>query len=307
MKVKLIVASLTSLLAVFSFLFFLGKKTSFSLGQENPLTFSFSNKTDSSDVSSEERTQRFYDFIKNPSFAPSPSLEKIAESFSKSFSNSQKSSDSLVDNNSSNPVVSNPPQNNAPPSLSEKEIFNKLWPDYYRDYLSETQNFLLTENVISSADKKEFKTENEIYSFLNVFAGYYRFAAGLTDADFLSLKEKLDNVPNLKAEQRKKIISGDLSFFDFFKNLVNSANAAWVGTPPFCYKDLTPGNPSPGISSPVFCCNCGFHCNIHGCTFIYNCGPGGAACNVQLGCLNSTCRSFPNGIWDSSTSMCGCG
>ncbi|OGZ03897.1 MAG: hypothetical protein A2430_01635 [Candidatus Liptonbacteria bacterium RIFOXYC1_FULL_36_8] len=318
MKLKLATFLSLFLIAIFSFLFFLYRynRSAISSILENPLVFSFQNNSQSLSINSLseaeksaslERAKNFYDFLKNPSFEPSPSLEKIAEPFTKSFSDSLKSLNSSKNDASQTSTSNSSPENFSLSRPTEEEIFTKLWPDYYRRHLSDIQDFLLIENIISPADKKEFKTESEIYSFLNVFADYYRSAASLSDEDFLALKKQLINIPRLKAEQKEKILNGDLGFFYFLKKFINSANASWIGVPPFCYKDLSPGNSAPGIASPVFCCNCGFHCNADGCTYIYNCGSGGAACNVHLGCLNSTCRSFPNGIWDNSTSMCGCG
>lgn len=166
---------------------------------------------------------------------------------------------------------------------------------------------MVEQNFISSSQKTSFDSEEKIYSFLEKFASFYKSVAGLSDDEFLSLKEKLNKIPELKAEQREELLKKKLSFLDLFGNFFKTAEAAWIGVPPFCYKDLAPGNPVVGFSSPNYCCNCGQFCNVHGCNFVYDCGIGGAACTIQLGCLNSVCRSFPNALWDPATTMCGCG
>ena len=71
-----------------------------------------------------------------------------------------------------------------------------------------------------------------------------------------------------------------------------------------CYRG---GAPTPGganVSAP--CCNCGYICGSHGCSYRPDCGSGGSGCNVHLGCKNLYGRGKPM-LWDSTTGICGVG
>ncbi|MDD4761512.1 MAG: hypothetical protein PHZ25_00600 [Candidatus Pacebacteria bacterium] len=299
-------------LATFSFLFFKDyfSKTNISespvnavvseyssFPQVSPQTFPslFSDNQNYSSEKSLTDLKKIVEEITSPEIKNNPSVSDLLTPVVSPFFG-DKTPSSLIDNQS----VENP-------TLSEEEIFSNLWPDYYLSHLSKIQDLMVENNFISSAEKISFDSEEKIYNFLEKFSLFYKSVANLTDDEFLSLKEKLAKVPELKSEQRKELLKNKLSFLDLFGNFIKTAEASWIGVPPFCYKDLAPGNTAVGFSSPVFCCNCGQFCNVHGCNFVYDCGFSGAACTIQMGCLNSVCQGFPNAIWDPGTDMCGCG
>jgi len=188
-------------------------------------------------------------------------------------------------------------------TLSEAEVFSKLWPNYYLNHLKEIQNYLLEQNLIT--ESSSFENQAEIYNFLNLYLTEYKTLANLTDEEFNDLQNKINNSKNIKQTQREAII-GDISFLKIFNNLIKTAEASYV-TGAFWYKDDAPGNASPGISSPNTCGNCGIEIRRGTDRFHQNCGSYGVLCDIHLGCLNGTCRAFPNAIWDPSTTMCGCG
>ena len=186
---------------------------------------------------------------------------------------------------------------------SGEEVFNELWPNYYRSHLSEIQDYLVKENLVSN--EYSLNSQENIYGFFNEYLLAYKDLAELSDEDFNDLQNKINNSKSIKQTQKKEII-GDISFPKLFGKIINTAHAGYV-TGAFWYKDDAPGNSSPGVSSPNTCGNCGIDIRTGTNRFVFNCQAYGALCDIQLGCLNGTCRSFPNAIWDQSTTMCGCG
>ncbi|MCP3686578.1 MAG: hypothetical protein GY861_28400 [bacterium] len=83
----------------------------------------------------------------------------------------------------------------------------------------------------------------------------------------------------------------------------NTAYAEWV-TEGDCYKD--DADSGSGFNGATFCCNCGMFCS-KGCKWYDDCGTNSTKCNVDLGCLNSTCMMNQSAIWDEQTMVCGCG
>ncbi len=209
------------------------------------------------------------------------------------------------------PAAASPFTSPSPAPVDESTIFNKLWPDYYRASLADTRDFLVSRDYLSENSNYSLDTEASIWTFLNDYTTAYRNIASLSDSEYAELKNNLSAAPALKDAQRQEII-GDLSFS--FQHLLTNlfsapiARASWVSSAGggLCYRDDAPGNLAVGPSSPAVSCNSGLWCS-HGCSFRADCGPYAGSCNVQLGCLNQTCRGFANALYDPSTSMCGCG
>lgn len=87
-------------------------------------------------------------------------------------------------------------------------------------------------------------------------------------------------------------------------SISSSVAALSWSTFPFCYKNLGPAVGSPQVLiAPT--CNSGAFCTPEGCVPVADCGPGGAACTVGYGCLNTICTTN-NAIWDPVTHICGC-
>lgn len=192
-------------------------------------------------------------------------------------------------------------------ATSQADTFNIIWPDYYRNFLVSIRDRMITDGFLSSDSYSSFANEDIIYEFLYKYLDYYKTLASLSDQEYQTLKNQLDNVPSLKADQHqaaRKSLSLLRGILDTF---INQADAAWVSAGAFCYKDLAPLDITPGYASPVFCCNCGLQIFSFGTVFQADCGPFGSICQIPLGCLNSVCAGRGNAIWDASTSMCGCG
>lgn len=229
--------------------------------------------------------------------------------------------------------------------LSEEQIFQILWPQSYRDALVMLQDLMIKDNFITSAEKTTaIATDEQIYTVLFKIAEYAKKQGWVGSVDFDQLRTGIQELERTISAERAnlrtsgKISNGVLlpggqninktpltkqSFFSMiidglkYSLTVNRANAQIPGVPgwhttPDCYKDLAPLQPVPGVNLWSFCCNCGLLCTPFGCTFIPDCGPFSAICDIPLGCLNLVCGAWPNAIWDQftnpfGTGICGCG
>jgi len=188
---------------------------------------------------------------------------------------------------------------------TQPNVFSKIWPDYYRSFLSETQSAMLDQNFITPNQALSFDSEENIYSFLNSFTYFFKGVSEMSDLEFAELQIKLSRVSILKDQQKQEVL-GALSFQKIIKPFINKAEASWI-TGGLCYKDNAPNDASMGFASPVYCCNCGIKITSHGSYFVSDCQVNGNLCTIQLGCLNGICKGKSNGLWDISTTMCGCG
>lgn len=242
---------------------------------------------------------------------------------------------SIFQNPFSLPVVAPPP-----PSLSEKEIFDRIWVPSYIGYLRHVEALDLKRSgllVPSEERTVTFATDADVYHSLNVILKNFHRMGWVNDQQFAQLTNALTNtIPPLVEQERALLRSGKTSDAvlpgrqriastrterDFAQALIDGlgyafsfapdANASWV-TYGDCYKDDAPKYPVLGFTQPVYCCNCGIRCDGYDCYYLDDCGTYGAACDEQLGCLNNICQSWPNAIWDAywypdSTLECGCG
>ncbi|MBI2639698.1 MAG: hypothetical protein HYW90_02280 [Candidatus Sungbacteria bacterium] len=228
------------------------------------------------------------------------------------------------------PVFSSPPAVFQYQQLSEKEIFEIIWPKHYRDYLFDMRGLMVNDGFISSSQHVAFASDADIYNFVKALDAYALFKGWITAEDYNNFIRGIDEVlPELVDGEKGNIRSGRkasvvlpggqrfvnkskpailqdiLDGFAYVFMRSKPAYAAWV-TKGDCYKDDNPADQTPGSNLATICCNCGFFCTT-GCAFVEDCGPYGAACNVQVGCLNSVCEGYQNAIFDQTTGICGCG
>ena len=230
----------------------------------------------------------------------------------------------------------------GPQSFTDEEIFNRLWPPVYQDALQDLENRMIGDGFVAAGEQHQsIRSDEDVYFILSKLIDYAeknewivvedaaKLRVGLTvdlpqqiDGERRALRENGISTSTILPRNQRFVhsysdqdkLARDL--IDGLKYVLTLHYAdAQVGgwhTAPDCYKDLAPLNPVPGFNSLAICCNCGLLCTPYGCTFIPDCGPYSAACNVPLGCLNLNCGLWPNAIWDQfsyplGTGICGCG
>lgn len=178
--------------------------------------------------------------------------------------------------------------------------------------------YLEKQNVLSSEDAERFKTflKEEYLNIRKQEAVELRQKTERNHSGSSSLSIKkfsrrppapltLTAPPQIQLSQKLGIVNVIKILSHTF--LPKHVNAAWVNMGNICYKDDNPSYFVAGQNLWAPCCNCGLRCRKGSCTPVYDCGPYGARCDIQLGCLNMACRSWPNAIWDMQTGICGCG
>lgn len=215
-------------------------------------------------------------------------------------------------------------------TLTEKEIFEAVWPQNYRDYLQDVRSLMIEDGFIQPNQYSLFVTDQIIYEFVKKMDAYALSKGWITEEDYKRFLRGIDEVlPKLieeekndlrtgrtslkiipggqyitRAEDQRRVLRDLLEGFIYVLTQAHPVYAGWV-TSGDCYKDDDPGNKQKGSNSSSFCCNCGLYC-AQTCVFIEDCGPDGSSCNRQLGCLNKICPNKSNAIWDQESGICGC-
>ncbi len=237
-------------------------------------------------------------------------------------------------------VVPAPPQDKAvktSPAISEEEMFVKLWPPGYQEFILTTQQMMARDSFPNSFSVKKVSKDSEVYAALEEILEYALSKGWVPKEDAENLRKGIrEELPRLINQEREvlrstgafsaDVVPGRQRFLflpvakdGLISTLVDglkyvfsarTAYASWVTTGD-CYKDDAPGYPVMGFNAWDFCCNCGLYCIAYYCEFVPDCGPHSVSCNVPLGCLNLICQGWPNAIWDAvyypGTGICGCG
>lgn len=191
--------------------------------------------------------------------------------------------------------------------LTEKEIFEYLYPAYYRDYLSYLQDRLINIGFIKKDERFLMQSDEEIASFIIRGLDYLNSinSISLTQKEqFIRsvrewIKLQKQEAEALKRSQQSgyKSLYSSLSVFDriqlyVFNPKKNRSIIDNFLTKVFasdCYRDEGP-NSTRGSNLWARCCDCE-ECADKEC--------------VPVGCLNAVCTSG-NAIWDPVTHICGC-
>jgi len=225
------------------------------------------------------------------------------------------------------------------PALSEEQIFERLWPQSYRNSLVMLQGLMVKDGfILESEQVLHITSDQQIYPILQKIVDYAELQKWVVPEDAKKLRRGIGELERTIITERnilrasgamsnavlpggQRIDKTPMSKQSFFSAIidglkyslaVNAANAqssgggSWV-TSPDCYKDLSPNNPVPGVNLWAFCCNCGCKYVYYTCVFVPDCGPNSTYCDVPFGCLNLVCGGWPNAIWDPATGICGCG
>lgn len=230
------------------------------------------------------------------------------------------------------------------PPLTDREIFDRLWPPGYREALQSIEILMIEDGFVAEREQRSVvRSDADIYAILSKLIDYAEKQSWIVaeDAEKLRVGVTVDLPQQIEAERKalqmngmgtstilprnQRIAESDkqsliVGIIDGLKYMLSAHYAdaqipsvpGWHTTPD-CYKDLMPFNPVPGFNSLAICCNCGLFCIPPlACVFIPDCGPFSVACTIPLGCLNLNCALWPNAIWDRltnpfSTGTCGCG
>ncbi len=257
----------------------------------------------------EQRSFRFFDMVA-PLVEPFEELLNITPS-NPPYSKGEEQQNSPLSLRGARGVTGKP--------LTEQKIFNWIWPEDYRRGLAEIETLYINEGYIAQRPPTNFDDEENIYQFLALTLDVAETQKWIIPSDATILRKGLKETLPPVIEHDKNLLRQGLLPVSFLPKdtditklrLVIFANIAqaspgWV-TSPDCYKDDAPFNPLPGPNLWAECCNCGWFCTPKGCKFFEDCEEQSVKCNVPAGCLNLTCRTFPNAIWDPTTGICGCG
>lgn len=221
--------------------------------------------------------------------------------------------------------------------LSDEEYFREFYPQTYIVYLDTLQEAMLKDAFIDESEKTVFKTEEDTFKLFFRFIDYLAVKGQINEEQKKNFKEGVDvalrgfnKMERLMVEQT--ILERRSALREFLEHifgvLMSEAYACGINTGyPDCYVGITQGAGeygevtdtqtdlqfgeygevlNMGFNGWSYCCNCGLWCG-YGCTYVYDCGPSGAACNSGwYGCLNGICQ-YGNAIWDQMSGICGCG
>ena len=197
-----------------------------------------------------------------------------------------------------------------PVLLTDEAYFKAVYTSDYIDYLNKLQDLMFADGYIKESDKIQIKNENDTFLLFNRFVGFLMLKKDITESEGILLKNGVNvALRRLNAEERpmveKQLLSSNV-LRDFFANLMMYISPVYAEQIRECYREApSVRGEKPGFNGWASSCNAGYFCS-YGCTYHNDCGPNGASCNVQTGCLNGAC---PNGaaIWDQQTGICGCG
>lgn len=217
-------------------------------------------------------------------------------------------------------------------TLTEKEVFDQIWPPSYIEALKSVEKTLKDTGFLDSNKRISFASDGDIYKFLKLQVDFAEKNTWISKEEAGRFRDAITNIlPQIIASERAALFRGQNSIntvpgYQQFTNvpaspqnrlndlldglkyvfsLAQPAEAAWIRGV-VCYKDDAPLNPAPGFNGATFCCNCGKRCRPR-CVFVPDCGTFGAGCDIHFGCLNNVCRFWPNAIWNPATGICGCG
>ncbi len=192
-------------------------------------------------------------------------------------------------------------------TLTDEEWFKITYPEDYLDYLVDLEGLMKEEGFLADSEKFEFKSEEEITSFLHRAIDFFLQEGILTEETAKNFRNGIDVVlPDFQKEERHQLEAklNILSFrlnhkieefglFNRIKCLIDSffKTDAWAFVS-FCEEGVLcfrAGAPAPigtNLWAPCCCCKHKKH---------------------MIGCLNSVCPSPASAIWDPMTGICGCG
>ena len=230
-------------------------------------------------------------------------------------------------------------------TISEEEIFKRLFTSRYLQVLDDLQGDFITIGWMPAGNKRSLNNTENVLAFLKdnveimISKNFYAADQIAFVRDAISV-----NYPKLVEAKRREIIQQAVKtrLYPFARDIDGkSESLSWQFFPdalafgllnipgiwetsPTCFKGLNPQQTLVGKDiDSMQCCNCG--CKIDGyyCRPVLDCGPfagengNTALCDLHFGCLNKDCEGFNNAIWDGRdalttenfgklTNKCGC-
>lgn len=204
-------------------------------------------------------------------------------------------------------------------TVSEEELFERLYPESYRTFLTKLQDNLIKGGYLKESQKRVFTSQEAIVSFLEDAMSYW-IAIGVISEEraqmykealrgqFLEIKAQETEVLREKIREEKKeeqeknnaqslrmdvmkyvhvqtIYPNQKNVFKELTSAIESMIAPRANAQADCFREGAP-NGITGSNLWAPCCDC-------------NCG------NSPCGCLNAVCQGVP-AIWDPLTGICGC-
>lgn len=228
------------------------------------------------------------------------------------------------------------PPSTSKDTLSEGEIFKRLFSDDKLARLREMQNSFIRVGWLKEQDRVAFTSEENIFTFLERGTEAMIAHDVYAQDQIAQVREAITvRYPEYVAQQ-KAIILRQQSYLKTFEPLrAHETFARHYATTFFpvahaqiqgiwdtygiCYKGINPAQTQKGVDLGAFCCNCGFKMVGYIPVYMHDCGPfassngNSAICDIHLGCLNEECAGFNNAIWDGPgaanppyTMKCGC-
>lgn len=192
------------------------------------------------------------------------------------------------------------PQASPKKQMTEEEIFDILYPQFYRDYLSDMQDLMVAQDHLRPDQKTDFDTKEKIYSFWKTNVDFW-ISAGAIDSNqknnYLTGLDELEALNEMEADMYRQLSLGKIirqltrAVANLFKP--TSAKAVDVCVEPLYGYRIPIGTSAIAVMDPTGynlrapCCKC-------------------KAYNQEIGCLNRLCSDNPAVIFDQTTGICGC-
>lgn len=209
----------------------------------------------------------------------------------------------------------------------EQEIFDKLYPDYFTEGLSFTQDVFEEQDFLNSDYEtiESFDSEEKIFAFVNTIIDVFEEQGFYSEEEAIKFRVGANKTWKTVLENDRRFFRDELISSELSKSIVANiiyythkkasekiarivkeiekitAQKAYAQD---CFRSGGGGPGGANLSAP--CCNCGLKCSSQGCVPVDDCGSGGSGCDVQLGCKNLY-GAGKAVIWDSSNGICGIG
>lgn len=238
----------------------------------------------------------------------------------KNIANKALSFIGLSDENVENSIISKGTfpavvEKEADKAAHEQAIFAIVFPQQVLASFDRNQNKMILAGIISESSRNPLSNEDDAVRFIRDQFALYLTLKDVSLSDKQNAARALEQIPQVIANERlraERILQGKSAsqepsrLLAFLSLSIPIAHATWYTDDP-CYKDDAEDSGTIGTDLSATCCNCGFYYDGYDTVYYDDCLEDSTQCNIPLGCLNLYCEFYENAIWDSRTSICGCG